>query len=805
MAKGGIVKKTIVKIDLVNSKEFYGKHSKIDSQIRTKTLGVLYQKIRDVFPYADKNVPDGTLYETQGDCAYLVMDKPTVAIRCAIEFMRAWFSTRDEIPDCRAIIDLADVEESDVNGRTDLASEGFDVISVVEKNYGAGIIAVTNRTKDAVDRTMVQFVHAESFAINSTLSLTCYQVKYDDPRLVRDSSFVHALFIGSVAGDQARVRTIEALLLSALESQPDRRQTAAELVDWVAQQGAPAIPEVTILNIARQSQYLTVSDSNHVGVNEALQERITSIRGDFERDQESTVNAVESRLSATFGIPVIDLRRKLSVVSLIEQYLCAVFLEVRLMANYFQSTSTLFEKLSTAVEYDYVLRAQVRELLGNSTELFNKFKSEFLKSLSVAASSDNRYIAAIFHNVLMLYYLNRNPNYLQNQIARLKSKRVFLDTNVLYALKCAASQFHIAIRYTLSKLHKLGVELCIFDQSVLEYNESLLSTLHRSRSRDAFRLELNEKQPWIWQEYSSDPAKYSNSFPYCVAVHRVPRGDDPDATIDLDGAAKELQELGITIVPMGEREDRLSLGDLYDDVFKSKRKYNTSGEYWEPIVNFELYESQVLHDANCLRKLECEGANPMETENVFVTCDYKLAGIRRMRRGQFGYLVTVTEFSEFMMPYLFIADALYSEPVVLPNFLLAGAISQDLGNSADSNETLRRQLSSKAPINEDTVILSKILTDERFQRLQKAFDGEGARDPETTGQDIAYVMHKYQSELQGEVSRRLFRDEKVRLEGERNELSKENEDLKREIERLRERSRRSKAYDRRMRRKKGEP
>jgi hypothetical protein len=163
------------------------------------------------------------------------------------------------------------------------------------------------------------------------------------------------------------------------------------------------------------------------------------------------------------------------------------------------------------------------------------------------------------------------------------------------------------------------------------------------------------------------------------------------------------------------------LEDLYLEVYRVKKKFNPISKMYEVPDNETVYHKKVLHDANCLNALRCRGGNPFECPTLFVTCDFRLSRIRSRLPGSYEYLVTVTEFYEFILPYLFLSDALSNKPVEIPNFLLASAITVDLGHTIDFDSIVGKYLASKDDVVQDYEILGSIVNNQRFESIRNKY------------------------------------------------------------------------------------
>src|SRR5271157_3208344 len=185
------MQQTIVKIDLVGSKAFAAAREKTDPSVRTDALKVLLNISQSCFPQSTTSYPNGSFYKADGDAAYYLLEKPSVALRGAIEFMRRWFQEAvPQLPDCRVFLDRSAIETVDVADKTELTGRGFENISVLEKGRQEGRIYVSDVIVDNVDATMVRFSFIEAIRPCAGDTLKLYAVEFDDPRTIEDSSLV---------------------------------------------------------------------------------------------------------------------------------------------------------------------------------------------------------------------------------------------------------------------------------------------------------------------------------------------------------------------------------------------------------------------------------------------------------------------------------------------------------------------------------------------------------------------------------------------------------------------------------------
>jgi hypothetical protein len=220
------MQQTIVKIDLCGSKAFAGAREATDPHIRTDMLKRLLGMSQACFPDSTKSYPQGSLYKADGDAVYYLLEKPSVALRGAIEFMQLWFREAvPSLPDCRVFLDRSALDTVEVAGRVELTGPAFENIAVLEKGREEGRIYVTDNLLETVDATMAKFIPLETLSPRPGSTLRLYLAAFDDPRTVRDTSLVHALFVAHPKAAEARERLFE-LFLNRVSAGPRHYELA---------------------------------------------------------------------------------------------------------------------------------------------------------------------------------------------------------------------------------------------------------------------------------------------------------------------------------------------------------------------------------------------------------------------------------------------------------------------------------------------------------------------------------------------------------------------------------------------------
>jgi len=593
------MKKVVVKIDICGSKGWCETNRLKYDDPRATLVEKLIETCKCIFPESDRYYPDGSLYKVEGDSIYFLLDKPTVGLRAAINFARTWAGMIPTLPDSRVVIDYGDISDVEAAGKKEVLGVPFENISKIEKDFREGEIGVTENFVKHVDETVVQFISRGIVRVSDQREIAINIANYENPRLLNDSTIVHALFIANPTATEVRIKSFEALLLEFLYKS-QKVQPLKEINRWLDEHDCPTINSTILKDVVDRSEYLEIDQVGNVRSKETIHSKIDEIKSHFESAKKYANQNIKDKLAAAVGLEYTNIEEKLDIHRLIEEYLCAIFLEIRMMANYFRSTGMLFERLTSISEFDYIIHKNVRGIIGDSIEKFIFFKKAFLESLRELALIDNAYVASIFHNVLILYYLNRNAKYAQSQLNSLQGKELYLDTNTFYSLSCPGSGYHEILTYTLGKLVKMKIVIRMFDKSIDEYNESLDNTLRNYRYHKGVGF-VTSNAPWIWEHFQKNRSAYNNDFEYCIRVHMLPQRTAVNDEERVKLITDELKSKNIELKKMDPFLNKHQLGDLFEWVYEVKRKFDPTTEWYVPTGSPSGYEARVLHDANCLR------------------------------------------------------------------------------------------------------------------------------------------------------------------------------------------------------------
>ncbi|MBN2591292.1 MAG: hypothetical protein JXA96_15615 [Sedimentisphaerales bacterium] len=795
--------KIVLKIDLCGSKIFFDSH-KENPEIRNEIGQKLVDSVTRIYPYADKQYPDGTMYGMQGDCTYLILDKASVAIRYSIDFLTDWYSQIDNLPDCRIVIDIGDIGEKNYGGRLELTSVAFENISIIEKIYRAGQIGVTEGVVKVSDKTIVQFINRREDSTESR-TIVSYLANYENPRIVQDSSLVHALFIASDKASDVREKAYEALIIEALLNKLEVKLPCTEIIQYLKEHQCTDISTTHIISIISKSDYLETEDSQYVKLNTEKKKDLDLVRQRFETSKKDFVDLVIDRIASAIRVHPSTIKDKFNVNELIEKYLCAIFLEIRMVANYFSSKNAFYENISSDEEFDYILKKGFFSITKGDREKFILIKQIFLSIIKHQHKVGNVYIASIFHNVLLLYYLNRNERYIHDQLSVLKEKKIYLDTNTYYSLRCKSSDFYDKANYCLKKCILIGMTVKLYDISVNEYNNSIESVLHNYQNTWNIQNYDIAYNPWILKEYRSNKAAYRSNFNYCVNMHYLPTGALNNRENTEESIINELKKQDIIYEKITDVINKEKLGSLYDSIFEAKKKFDPL--YKTKIIpgSVEAYSEKVLHDANCIYYTKCTGDTPFELEKSFLTCDSRLAKIRK-KNSEYNCVITLNEFHDFMLPYFLLSDTILSDPIEIPNFLLASVLSDEISKLTKIESVIGDYLFTKEEVKQDFKVLAAESNKERYQNIKSKIEDVYRSEDKKVNQEIIdeidHVVHDYIGKVLGSISESMNNEDALNKNKEIESLKKELSDAKLKVEILQKKELKRKRYFRKQERKK---
>ena len=106
---------------------------------------------------ADVSYPQGSYIENRPESAFVLLDRPSVALRGGIELMQTWHNIHlSGLPDIRVLMDIGDVTWPP-GSPPRLAGAPLDLLKHLSRDLPAGHIYMTEAVVDACDNTMATF------------------------------------------------------------------------------------------------------------------------------------------------------------------------------------------------------------------------------------------------------------------------------------------------------------------------------------------------------------------------------------------------------------------------------------------------------------------------------------------------------------------------------------------------------------------------------------------------------------------------------------------------------------------------
>jgi hypothetical protein len=709
--------RTVIKIDLCGSKEHAAKRGDTGAQTLIN-LNTLIEIVREIFPDCQKSFPKGSYYRAEGDAVTMIFLDTNAALRAAVEFAKQWWSRVPSVPDCRIIVATGELLKA--NQRDEITGTPFQNISVAEKSATVGQIFVDDESRGRSDPALFRFVTRREFEITSRRATGFALLSYEDPRLTEDSAIVHAVFVAEARSGEARAKSYEVLALEYLMFVHGGEGSVTGFCDFIHSKECPVPDTQSLERILGDSTLVNLSTDGTLFLTAETNAKLVTWRQTYDQAKSNAIRKIAEGIGPHIGLSADAVLSSIELDRLSVEYISAVFMEVRMMATYYQSTDAFFERLGSGREFDYVIQRHLRPLQLESARQ-ELFKRLFLHAVSDLASRDNPYIASIFHDVLMLYYMNRSEKHAAVQRSLVAGKRYFLDTNALYSLMVPASEHHQIVKFCVERLHAMQANVYVFDRSVAEYNDSLFSTLYRIENERTTGFEFVQDSPWIWQQFTVDPDRYGGDFEACVRSHLIPSNANREEQMNAGAFASYLAELGLKLHVMEPYLDREEMPEIFSEVRRAKDRRGIDGQGGYCDETDIAREHKVRHDANCIALLRCDGESPYEIDDLFITCDFRLAKIRRSRR-DCSFITTIPEFAEFMMPYLLLGDDIGVDSTAVPNLLLAASLDLEFAHTTDFVQVIGGYLKAKQRTHHELNVLLSVKSRDRFRKIADKLD-----------------------------------------------------------------------------------
>jgi hypothetical protein len=237
-----------------------------------------------------------------------------------------------------------------------------------------------------------------------------------------------------------------------------------------------------------------------------------------------------------------------------------------------------------------------------------------------------------------------------------------------------ASPYYEITNYLKNRLNKLGVRLFVFPFTIGEYERSI-ATVESNFKGDSPTAFLVQWNPWLFQQFKFNPASYLNMIQVCRRVHSIV-GDGELIEENYGEVEATLNDHGLALERTWEEYEEDEVRDLWINLRNSmaSNKWDLS-RYWEFIYDQGRASDEVIkHDVTSIKNIvqlgRAEGTDELGPRVFFLTLDSKLLRLRK----EYDSIISVEQFTEFILPYLFLADIPIQEAEQFPNQLLSAQL-----------------------------------------------------------------------------------------------------------------------------------
>lgn len=664
-------KQTVIKIDLCKSKIFNREQEEEFPKIRSVALDKLLDISTKRFPYGDEEYPKGSFYRQEGDAVYFILEKPTVAIRSAIEFMKEWYydGLRQSFPECKVIIHRGILEKTKTPAGDDFLGKAFEEIAAVEKSLDDGKIYVSDNVRKNADITITKFVYYGDIRVIKDDKVKLYYVAFSDPRTFKDDALAHLLFIAHKESAETRERIFSFFIVQYILEEGSLGDFV-KFEDWSKEKGYPILPKEKIESLLENRALFVKGGPSELPKFELAQGKINEFlqaQNHYESEVKLAVQIVEEEIVKALGTKMAV--KGFEIKKIMDEYLCGIFSEIRMIANYFRDTTSFYDSdAETFKRYDYILD---RHLVDIDNDIANKWKAGFISGLKKLTEKESYYISAIFHNILAGYYLNRSLHSSSYQIEKLQKRNIFLDTNVLYSLRCRASNFHEKVKYFSDRLSAIGLNFKLYPFSVSEFENSL-EKVETEYKKCPNSYKLINWNPWLYQEFRANPHIYLNDISTCKLLFSVAKGKSV-CEENFHKIQEELRKNNIALEISYETFSDKEKGILWENLRSIiLSKTGDMEDYWGFSEKLDMQQEGVIeHDVNLMENVKKKyfelGEDDLGPIVLLITLDSKLLKCRK----EYPFVISAEQFLEFMMPYLFLSEIPETNPNRFPNQILS--------------------------------------------------------------------------------------------------------------------------------------
>lgn len=124
-------------------------------------------------------------------------------------------------------------------------------------------------------------------------------------------------------------------------------------------------------------------------------------------------------------------------------------------------------------EYDNLLKNEIKKVFPKNCEI-EKIEFGVVKALKQLDDNEKKYVASIFNKIFAFFYLNQEPNELQEEKKLLKRRKLYLDANVVLGLIFPSNGRQKEITPLINQCKKLEIKLLITPNTLKEIEEQFV-------------------------------------------------------------------------------------------------------------------------------------------------------------------------------------------------------------------------------------------------------------------------------------------------------------------------------------------
>lgn len=213
-----------------------------------------------------------------------------------------------------------------------------------------------------------------------------------------------------------------------------------------------------------------------------------------------------------------------------------------------------------------------------------------------------------------------------------------------------------------------------------------------------------------------------NNIEICRMSHSITKGKEANESLYPD-INKELKKLNISLETNFPEFNEDEIRETCDELRTSILSAGDMPNYWKEAEKIDYRKEIIEHDAIMVRNTDTyykkEGTDELGPRVLLLTTDGKVIRCQK----KYPFIISTSQFVEFMLPYLFLSEISEEESNRMPNQLLSAQLGVNISFWEPSNkDVVSMFLNNPDLLKQDhwfgpgTQGVAKILNDERFKK-----------------------------------------------------------------------------------------